>query len=298
MSKYVTIRMEKIEELSEKLNNINIKINNYITILEKIKKDHNVFNIHYSIINDIKEDLNIKCFNYGFYLLFENYYLHDIDINYNSYKNIPEKFKHIISVINEHINLSDLANDIFVSNCMYDDIQSLYFEIKLKHGLFAKSSNTLISNFKKMVKNQIIENDEKYFYGYFSTQKDNKEELIYFVYQTYQYGSNYLYKIKLPLIENVEQIYAKRNTNSQYNNDLYITIFKELFLKLNQEFFNFLNIDESSIDFQFDLDSKLSNFNVDYTKSHTYNFHIEPLNQTNINIVLDKLKVQKELINF
>lgn len=82
--------MKKIKELSEKLNNINTKINDCITILEKIKKENNNFNINYSILNDINEDLNIKSFDYNFYLLFENYYSYDIHIDYNIKKNIPD----------------------------------------------------------------------------------------------------------------------------------------------------------------------------------------------------------------
>ncbi len=293
MSKYISTRIEKINKLTEKLNNINTKINDCITILEKIKKEHNNFNIHYSILNDINEDLNIKSFDYNFYFLFENYYSYSIHIDYNVKKNIPDQFKIVLSIINENINFSVLADYIFTGHCMYFDIKKLYFEIKLKQGLFAKTSNKLIAHFKKLMTNQIIENDEKFFYGYFFAQKDNKDENIYFVYQTYQYGSNYLYQVKLPLIDHVEQIYSVKNSNNQYNKELYITIFKELFLKLNQDFFNFLNIDENSIDFRFDLDSMLSNFDVDYTKSHTYNLHIEPLNQLQINIILDKLELEK-----
>ncbi len=298
MSKYVTTRMEKIKELSEKLNNVNTKIENYITILEKIKKEHNIFSINYSLVNDIKEDLNIKCFNYNFYILFENHYVYNIDITFDLQKNIPEKFQHIITIIQEHINLLDFANSIFAAHCMYDDIENLYFDIKIKYGQFAKTSNNLISHLKKMIKNKIIESNENYYYGYFSIKKDNYDESIYFVYQTYQYGSNALYQVKLPLIEHVEQIYAERNIDSQYNKNLYIAIFKELFFKLNQEFFNFLNINEYSIDFRFDLDEQLSNFNVDYTKSHTYNLILAPFNQSQINIILDKLKIAKDLDNF
>lgn len=300
MSKYVTKRLEKINQLKEKLNNVNSKIESYITILEKIKKKRNIFSIKYSIINDINEDPDIKCFNYNFYLLFDDYYLYNIDINYKFHKNISKKFKNVISIIEQHINLEDFANYIFTANCMYDKIKSLYFEI-LTYGQFSKTANTLISNLKKMIKNKTIENNEKHFYSYFSIQQDNKEEKIYFVYQTYktyQYGNNYLYKVKLPLIEDIDKIYIERNTNSKYNVNLYITIFKELLLSLNKEFFNFLNVNEHSINFEFDLDSKISNFNIDYTKINTYSIYIEPLNQNKINIILDKLKFQKELSNF
>lgn len=299
MSKYVSKRLEKIEKLVEKLNTINIKIQDYINLLEEIKKEHNMFNIRISfqIISDINEDPNIQCFDNLFYIAFIDNHVHYwYDIYLKQRKDLlPTNFQHFLRIIDTKINLDDLNNCIISSNELYSEIKSIYQQIKLKYGTFAINSNKLISHLKNISEDQIIDNDSKYYYIYFKMLKDNKLELINFEYKNEQ-NSGYLYQIKFPLIENIKNIYNQRNLNNIYNKDLYIEIFKEEFIRLNKYFCDIFIIDKESIDFDFYF--QLIDFDINYSQTYTYHLGINPFNNKKIELIIDKINLEKQFDNF
>lgn len=310
MSKYVSTRLEKIEKLGEKLNNFNNKINYYIQILKDIKNENDIFDIHYTIVCDIESNQNIKHFK-NFFIQFDNNYSYGIFPRPYFEREIPDKFKNIIDIIKNKIDLNDFHNSILDSIKLYKEIDSIYYDIKLKYGNFALNSKKIIDHFKEMIKFQITEEDDNYFYGYFSMRKDNNLEVIDLVFKNHKSINNYGYQIKFPLQEEINKIYNQikfplqeknnkiynqMNINNKSIHEIYIDIFKQEFIRLNKNFCELLNIGIDSI--VFDFFSQYTNFNINYSQSNSYSFYINFLDNENMDIIVEKINLEKQLNNF
>lgn len=289
MSKYVSIRLEKIKHLSEEIEITNNKIYDYINILEKINKDYDMFTIHFNLRSN-KEN-NIKYFDINFYLKFDQIFNFKI-----CYRNIDTKineYQHIIDLISQYIDLNDLSSFIFKSYFLNKSIEEIQEEISLKTSEFTTSTKIVVSQFKEMINQQILKKDNNNPYGYFKIKKDNILECIYLMFQNYTYGSTCLYQVTFPLKEDIESIYNQRNLNNSYNKNLYINIIKEEIFELNSSFFEFFNLNKNDIY----LESEDPFFKIDYKKNN-YVFGFRPLEQENINLIVDKIMLEKQLNNF
>lgn len=149
----------------------------------------------------------------------------------------------------------------------------------VKNGQFAKKANTIISYFKEMINNQVIKNYENYHYGYLKMKKNNKLKTIDLIFQNnVEYSESY-YQLIFPLRDDINFLYKKINLNN-FDKQIYIDISKELFIKLNNDFFQFFNFDKQDINYD------------------TYNFAIKNLDKNKIDIIVEKIMIEKKLNNF
>lgn len=294
MSKYVSTRLEKIKKLNQELEEFNNQIRSYIYILKDIKEKYNFFDINYRIISDIEEDNSIKYFK-NFFLQFDDNYSYNIFPRPYFEKQVPEKFQDIMDIIKKEIDIDNLNNCISESIKIYTQIRSFYYDIKLKYGTFALNADKIINYFKKMIEEQIIEQDDKYFYAYFHMKKDNKLEVIDLVFENFKPINRHAYQVKFPLQEEINKIYNQKQTKAEDRYQTYIDIFKEEFIQLNPIFCQFLNINKECI--EFDFYSKYI-FNIDYSDKDTYNFYINFLEQKNIDNIIEKINLEKQLNDF
>lgn len=289
MSKYVLTRLEKIKQLSEEIEITNNKVQDYINILEKINEKYDMFTIHFNLLSN-KEN-NIRYFDTNFYLKFDKIF--NLKICYRNIEPIINKYQDMIDIINEHIDLNDLSSFIFKSYFLNQSVQKHQEEIRSKTSEFTISSKILVSEFKKIINQQVLKKDNNNPYGYFKIKKDNRLECIYLVFQNYTYGTTCLYQVTFPLKESIESIYTQRNLNKPYNKILYINIIKEEFFKLNSSFFEFFNLNKNDIY----LESEDPFFKIDYKKNN-YVFGFRPVEQENINLIVDKIMLKTQLNNF
>lgn len=124
-------------------------------------------------------------------------------------------------------------------------------------------------------------------------KKDYVSEEIDLIFKPYESEANYLYMVILPLLEDVTSIYYQRNLTNNYDQELYLNIFKEEFYKLNQELFQFLNYDINCIL----LYLSESSFEIDYEKFN-YQFGLKPLVKKDINLIVERIRLEKQLDNF
>lgn len=103
------------------------------------------------------------------------------------------------------------------------------------------------------------------------------------------------YKVKFPLNEDIEKIYIKKNLDTGYNKDLYINIVKEEFIKLNNIFFSFFQINITDIQFDFPISAKEYNL---YEKIEKYHFYIYSLEKDKIDIIIENIYLEKILDDF
>lgn len=295
MTKYIEIRLEKIKKLNEELEEFNIKINSYIYILKDIKEKYNFFDINYRIISDIEEDNSLKYFK-NFFLQFDDNYSYNIFPKPYFEKQVPENFQYVMDIIKKEIDINNFNNSISESIKIYQQIKSFYYDIKLKYGTFALNAKKIIDYFKKMIEEQIIEQDDDYFYVYFYMKKDNQLEVIDLVFENFKPINRHTYQVKFPLQEEINKIYNQKHRNIVDRHQTYIDIFKEEFIKLNPIFCQFLNINKECIEFEFY--SQYTNFKIDYLEKNSYNFYINFLEQKNIDNIIEKINLEKQLNDF
>lgn len=301
MSRYVSTRQAKIQELDNTLKSINNKIASYISILEDIKKEHNIFNI---IVKKTHSQYDSKIYFYTIILSFtylsQNFYVDfynfdKLETNTKLPIDYIPTIQSIIDIINKKTNYTNVYSDLLSSNNLFNSIQKFYYDIKKKNSSFTLKSNIFIECFKKLVKEQIIEENNSYKYIYLKTKKDNQLEVIDFTFK-YTKDSRSI-QLKLPILTEIEKIYSQINLNSGYNKDLYITIFKQEFIRLNKHFCDIFLITEDYIDF--DFFSNFITFNTDYDSSHfSYDFHINYLSLNDIEKIADKIEINKQMYNF
>lgn len=295
MSKYVSIRLEKINKLSKELEEFNNQIRSYIYILKDIKEKYNIFDINYNIISDIEDNNLLQHFK-NFFIKFDDNYSYNIFPRPYFEKQVPINFQEVIDIIQKQIDIDNFNNCISESIKTYKQIKSIYYDIKLKYGTFALNAKKIIDHFKKMIEDQIIEQDNKHFYAYFYMKKDNKLEVIDLVFEIFKPINYYTYQVRLPLQEEINKIYNQKKTNTVDRHQTYIDIFKEEFIRLNPIFCNFLNINKESIEFEFY--SRYRNFQIDYLEKNSYNFYINFLDKKNIDNIIEKINLEKQLNDF
>lgn len=301
MSKYISTRQAKIQELDDELKSINNKIESYISTLEDIKKEHNIFHIlakktyseydptiyFYTII------LSFTYLSKNFYVSFYNFNqletITALPIDY-----IPT-IQSIVDIINKKTNYTNVYSDLLSASNIFDSMEKFYYDIKKKNSDFTLKSNIVIDCFKKLVKEQIIDENNLYKYIYVKPKKDNQLEVIDLTFK-YIKDSRSI-QLKLPILKEIENIYSQINLNSGYNKNLYITIFKQEFIQLNKHFCDTFLITEDYIDFNFF--SNFITFNTDYDSSHfSYDFHINYLSLNDIKKIADKIEINKQMSNF
>lgn len=291
MSKYITTRLEKINILSNELKNVCEKIDSYITILKNIKKEHDKFSIHYT---KKKLAYNNSIFYYQDIVLSYNYLLTINFISFFNYEKLSLDYTSK-SLITKQISFETLKNELILSFNLYNKIEKLYKEVNLKKSGFTNNSNIIVSHFKKLTKEQYIEIDSQYKYLYVKLRKDNSLEAIDVILKNTPDSSSF--KIKLPIVEEIEKIYIENNSTNTYDKELYINIFKKEFIRLNKYFFDNFNIDETGIEFYFS--SNFSTFCSDY-----YNFnlscdlYINYLDKDHIKCLVNKIEINNQISNF
>ncbi len=295
MTKYIEIRLEKIKKLNEELEDINKNIHSYIYILKNIKEEYNNFEINYNIVSDIEENNSLQHIK-KFFIKFDDNYSYNVFPKPYFEKQVPENFQEVIDIIKKQIDIEGLHNCISESIKIYKQIKSIYYDINLKHGTFALNANKIIDHFKKMVKEQIIEQEKQYFYAYFYMKKDNKLEVIDLIFNNHKPINHHTYQVKLPLQEEINKIYNQTQTNTVDRHQTYIDIFKEEFIGLNPIFCQFLNINKECIEFEFY--SRYANFQINYLERNSYNFYINFLDKKDIDIVIDKINLVEQLNHF
>lgn len=291
MSKYITTRLEKINILSNELKNVCEKIDSYIIILKNIQKEHGKFSIHYAKKN---LDFNTSIFYYKNIILSYNYLLETHHFSFFKFEKLLLDYTSK-SLINKQINLETFREELILSFNLYHKIEKLYKEVNLKNSGFTNNSNIIVSHFKKLTKEQDIEIDSQYKYLYVKLRKDNSLEAIDVILKNTPDNSSF--KIKLPIVEEIEKIYIENNSTNTYDKELYIDIFKKEFVRLNKYFFDNFNIDETGIDFYFS--SNFSTFCSDY-----YNFnlscdlYINYLDKDHIKCLVNKIEINNQISNF
>lgn len=301
MSRYVSTRQAKIQELDNTLKSINNRIDSYISILEDIKKEHNIFDI---LVKRTYSEYDPTIYFYTITLSF-NYLSEDFYISFYNFNKIDSNntlpidyiptIQSIIDIINKKTNYTNVDSDLFYSHSIFKSIRQFYHDIKKKLSDFTLKSNIVIECFKKLVKEQIIEEDNSYKYIYVKPKKDNQLEVIDFTFKYTKYYSSI--QLKFPILKEIEKIYSQINVNSGYNKGLYITIFKQEFIRLNKHFCDIFLITEDYIDF--DFFSNFITFNTDYDSLHfSYDFHINYLSLNDIEKIADKIEINKQMSNF
>lgn len=292
MSKYLSEKKKKknrLKQLESELYFLISKIENNIQILNIIQQEYNnIFNVNMIYI----KNNNNKYFDNNSNIQFDNnftfYFCHKRDYL------IPEKYQQIIDTILQRIDINDLSNCILKSYSINQNIKNIQIQIEyILNQAFNKTSKIIFSKFKQKIESQSIQKDNKYTYGYFKMKNDYISEEINLIFKPYESEANYLYCVTLPLLEEVASIYYQRNLTNNYDQELYLHIFKEEFYKLNPELFQFLNYDINCIL----LYLSESSFEIDY-KKFNYQFGLKPLVKKDINLIVERIMLSQQLDNF
>lgn len=298
MSKYIATRLESINTQSLELNDLNSYLKSYIELLENISKENKSF-----IVKNHKEisDYNSSVFVYTIYLEF-NFLSKKYILNIHNFNDIKENFyypkelKHImLAIVNQinHVQKFHIAyNKLLHSRSLFNTIDKLYYEINKKTGKFNKESLTVTNYCKQLSEKQIIENDDQYTYIYVKPKRNHKIESIDFSNQKNKDSG--CFQLKLPILKEIEKIYIEQRHDIQYDKTLYIKIFKEEFIRLNQYFSKIFSIDSENLYFNFN--SQCQHFNREY-KDINYEFKIS-LTKEEIFNILQRLQIKEQMNNF
>ncbi len=298
MSKYISTRLETINTQSLVLNDLNSYLQSYIELLENISKEHKSF-----IVLTHKENLDYNssifvytiCLEFNF--LSKRYILNIHNFNHIKESNAyPEDLKHIMITIVNQINNAEkfhiAYNKLLHSRSLFHQIDKLYYEINKKTGEFNKESLNVINYCKQFAEKQSIENDDQYTYIYLKNKRNHKMEYIDFSNQKNK--DNACFQLRLPILKEIEKIYLEKRQNLQYDKTLYIKIFKEEFIRLNQYFCNIFLINMEDIYFNFN--PRCQDFNREY-KDISYEFKIS-LKKEKILKLSQKLLLEEQMNNF
>lgn len=146
---------------------------------------------------------------------------------------------------------------------------------------FSNKADLIISYFNTISNNQIVKNDEKYHYGYLKMVKNNqlKKIEIELILEDEKEDSEHYFQLVFPLRDNINFLYKKLNLNT-FNKKIYLDISRDLFMELNNNFFEFFNLDKNNVYYD------------------PYDFKIKDLEQKKIDIIFEKINLEKELNNF
>ncbi len=146
---------------------------------------------------------------------------------------------------------------------------------------FSKKADLIISYFKKIINNQIVKTDERYHYGYLKMVKNNqlKKIEIELILEDEKEDSESYFQLVFPLRDNINFLYKKLNLNT-FNKKIYLDISRDLFIELNYNFFQFFNLDKNDVYYD------------------PYDFKIKDFEKEKIDIIFEKINLEKELNEF
>lgn len=294
------ITLKKIQKLSKELNSINPIVESYIDALNEIRKEHNIFTI--KTIKDEPITNNLSLYSYSEVLISFNFnneqyefsFLGDLLTNLHKLNltHLSKEIKFVLDLIQEKIQFEKIKRSLYSSLSLYKQIKKSYEQIYIQNTDFYINSQLIISLFKNLKKEHIIE-EENYQYGYIKLKINKLDEIIEVIFSSSPIAS--AIKIKLPNLKEIEKIQIKNNTiNSKTD---YERIFKEEIIRLNKKIFNQFNISMSSLCFL--ISSDIDAYYTDYNNSDFfYYLSIYSINTNNINAIADKIKLNKEIANF
>lgn len=303
MSKIIEKKLQQIKYFSEQLTSINQIIELHINILNDMKKEYNYLTIKATKNELLNYDLNI--YHYNELALYIN--VNDKEYHFSFFGEALSHFDtiytdtinpEITSLIKKLQSLMDIKNiQRLLSNSkgLFHNINNIYKEIDFQNSDFTKNSDIIVSFFKTLVKQQNIEKNNDYKYGYIKLRKDNKSKFIQFSYKD-TFDPSYI-QIKFPIHENILTLLKERNQPNQSSKFHYEIIFREEIIRLNQEIFNQLNISMNLIFFYIQSKKETDYLNFNYY-DFEYDFYIKSFNQNEINLLAEKIKLYKEILNF
>lgn len=303
MSKIIEKKLQQIKDFLEQLTSINQTIESHINILNDMKKEYN----HLTIKATKNELLNyeVNIYHYNELALY-------INVNHKEYhfsffgealshfntlysNTINPEITSLIKKLQSLIDIKNIQRLVYNSNGLFNNIKNIYKEIDFQNSDFTKNSDTIASFFKTLVKQQNIEKNNDLKYGYIKLKKDNKLKFIKVSYKD-TFVPLYI-QIKLPIHDNILTLLKERNQRNQSSKFHYEIIFREEVLRLNQEIFNKLNISMNSIFFYIQSKKETHYVNFNYY-DFEYDFYIKSFNEEEINLLAEKIKLYKEIVNF
>lgn len=291
----MTKNIKQIEELSKQLHAINQAIAVFISSLNKIKKENNIFTIKTMKDHPITNDLNLYCYCDLLLSFNINNQIHDFSffgakLSYLNIAHIDNNLKKILDFIDENLGLNYIQQVLSSALALYHNIKVIYKEIDFQNSDFTKNSTMITAYFKQLVKSQTIENNPNHKYAYLKLRKDNSSELIDFSYKE-TFDSTSL-QIKFPIWNDIEKFLIDNNLDkSTYN---YENTFKEQLFLLNKNIFELFNISPKSMQFYItkNKDDIYHNYNFKYL------FLINSIKKDDINIIAKKIELRDKIANF
>lgn len=298
MSKNILIK----ENLINSLLNISAEIEQYFTILNDIKDEDTIFHIEfikkqplnhnqnmYAYCN-IKISFHINELKYSFSFLDDDLK----DLNKLKVKN--NQINIILNKISNKIELVSLQNSIYSYFGTYMSFVEINKKIDFQKSDFYKNYSIIHNYFKKLVKQQLFENEEKFKYGYIKIRKNPTSKLIHISYKD-TFDTSYL-QIKFPVFDEVNKLLSSTDSENIISSlSSYDKVFKSELYRLNKDIFDKLNISKNSI--TIDIKSKKNGFHHEYNYSgFNVSLRITSFNEDYIKILADKIKLEEQIVNF
>jgi len=307
MIKNIESSKQKIQELSQKLNIVNQRIDFYALRLKNILSNYsNVYKLIYNNFNDIKEDSSLFykkiaiSFHYNYKhnsFCFEKkeFYFESNNLSFG----IVSTLNYYIELMDQEFGLTTISKDIIESESIYSQIKTIYLQIFKKYSdftLFTDSFSQLVTKFNE--KNTILDNYLDNIIS-ISFKKNNKlEELEFFI-------SNKDQKLCLnfytPLIDDFFDIYKKNKEQGILKCTEILNIFlkKELLL-LNKNLLIFFDIESEKIISKIYFYQNFDSINTieEFVSNIKLEFHILCMEKDKLKILHEKLIYMKKLENF
>lgn len=302
MSQSILKKENLIHSLLEKMKSISIEIEQYVTILKNIKYEDTIFHIELIKKQPLNHDQNM----YAYYNIKISFQINELkysfsfldddlkDLNQLKVKN--NQIKVILNKISDKIKLESIQNYIYSYFGTYMSFVEIKEELEFQKSDFYKNYSIIHNYFKKLVKQQVFESDEKFKYGYIKIRKNPISKLIHISYKD-NFDTSYL-QIKFPIFDEVNKLLSSNDSENIISSlSSYDNAFKSELYRLNKDIFDKLNISKNSI--TIDIKSKKNGFHHDYNYSgFNVSLRITSFNEDSMQILTDKIKLEEQIVNF